>query len=596
MKTPKNLSGTSFICMFLFTMLAVVLFPGRIQAFKSHGTPSAKLPPGVSADWWTTAQENIRKTEYHATIDPLSESADRTVRKPWKSRPPSGSGGGLSESADWSAGSDQADASFGFSVGTAGDVNGDGISDVIVGAYFYDTYNTDDPPVIDKENAGRAYVFYGSADGLSTIPAWTAVPDKAYAYFGCSVGTAGDVNGDGVSDVIVGAFGVDKAYVFYGSIDGLSTIPAWTAVSDQAGARFGVSVGTAGDVNGDGYSDVIVGAYFYDTYNTDDPPVIINAAGRAYVFYGSVDGLSTIPAWTAVSDKAYAYFGYSVGTAGDVNGDGVSDVIVGAFGVDKAYVFHGSDSDAGMSTTADWEASGQAEASFGLSVGTAGDVNGDGISDVIVGAYLYDTYNTDDPPVIINANAGRAYVFHGSDAGLSASADWSAESDQADAGFGVSVGTAGDVNNDGVSDVIVGAYFYDTYNTDDPPVIINANAGRTYVFHGSDAGMSTTADWTAESDQADAWFGISVGTAGDVNGDEISDVIVGARMYNNTIDDDKGGRAFAYYGSSDSICFIGTAAYGSPMESQIGFVATMALMFFLVASLVGLIGFRKVKK
>ncbi len=146
MKTPKNLSRTSFICMFLFTMLAVVLFPGIIQAFKSHGTPTAQLPPGFSADWWTTVQKNIRKTEYPVTIDPISESGDRTVRRPWKSRPPSGSGGGLSESADWTAGSDQAGASFGVSVGTAGDVNGDGYLDVIVGAF--------------GEN--KVYVYYGS--------------------------------------------------------------------------------------------------------------------------------------------------------------------------------------------------------------------------------------------------------------------------------------------------------------------------------------------------------------------------------------------------------------------------------------------------
>ena len=259
MKTPKNLSRTSFLCMFLFAMLAVVLFPGRIQASKSHGTPTAQLPPGFSADWWTTVQENIRKTEYHVTNDSLSESSHRTGRRPWKSRPYSGSGGGLSESADWSAGSES-----------------------------------------EQDNA----------------------------YFGFSVGTAGDVNGDGISDVIVGAYGENKVYVFYGSADGLSTIPAWTAVSDQAGALFGVSVGTAGDVNGDGYSDVIVGASYYEGFK-----------GGVFVYYGSADGLPVDPgeniatpvsaAWTAESDQPNAYFGCSVGTAGDVNGDGYSDVFCG---------------------------------------------------------------------------------------------------------------------------------------------------------------------------------------------------------------------------------------------------------------------------
>ena len=96
----------------------------------------------------------------------------------------------------------------------------------------------------------------------------------------------------------------------------------WTAESNQASAYFGHSVSTAGDVNGDGYSDVIVGAINYDNGQTDE--------GRAFVYYGSASGLSASANWTAESDQASAYFGYSVSTAGDVNGDGYSDVIVGA--------------------------------------------------------------------------------------------------------------------------------------------------------------------------------------------------------------------------------------------------------------------------
>ncbi len=112
------------------------------------------------------------------------------------------------------------------------------------------------------------------------------------------------------------------------------------AESDQAGAEFGNSVGTAGDVNGDGYSDVIVGADAYNNGQTGE--------GRAYVYHGSATGLATSATWTAESDQVNAYFGYSVGTAGDVNGDGYSDVIVGAYGYDndqtdegRVYVYHG---------------------------------------------------------------------------------------------------------------------------------------------------------------------------------------------------------------------------------------------------------------
>ena len=99
-------------------------------------------------------------------------------------------------------------------------------------------------------------------------------------------------------------------------------MPAWTGEGNQGGASFGQSVATAGDVNGDGYADVIVGAPYYDNGQADE--------GAAFVYLGGAAGLSAAAAWTAESDQAGALFGTSVGTAGDVNGDGYADVIVGA--------------------------------------------------------------------------------------------------------------------------------------------------------------------------------------------------------------------------------------------------------------------------
>jgi hypothetical protein len=215
------------------------------------------------------------------------------------------------------------------------------------------------------------------------------------------VATAGDVNGDGFSDVIVGAYQYEngeinegRVFVYHGSADGLATTADWTAESNQAGAFFGRSVATAGDANGDGFSDVIVGAYQYDNGQGDE--------GRAFVYHGSAVGLSTTAAWTAESNQGSAWFGWSVETAGDVNGDGFSDVIVGVTGYDndqmnegRASVYHGSA--AGFSPTADWTAeSNQTGATSGISVGTAGDVNGDGFSDVIVGVYHYDNGESDE--------------------------------------------------------------------------------------------------------------------------------------------------------------------------------------------------------
>jgi hypothetical protein len=308
----------------------------------------------------------------------------------------------LLTSPAWTAESDQAGAEFGVSVATAGDVNGDGFSDVIVGA----------PGSTNGQvREGRAYVYHGSAAGLSTRAAWTAESNRRDAFFGCSAAAAGDVNGDGFSDVIVGACHPDNgqadeggSVVYHGSAAGLSTMPAWMAEGDQVGAEFGNSVATAGDVNGDGFSDVVVGAHHYS--NGQD------SEGRASVYFGSAAGLSTAPAWVAEGDQADAGFGGSVATAGDVNGDGFSDVVVGAHhysnGPDsegRASVYFGSA--AGLSAAPAWVAEGdQADAGFGGSVAAAGDLNGDGFSDLIVGASHYTNGE---------GGEGRAFAYYGNE-------------------------------------------------------------------------------------------------------------------------------------------------------------------------------------
>jgi len=359
----------------------------------------------------------------------------------------------LSISPDWTAECNQAYARFSCSVSKAGDVNGDGYDDLIISAAYYDNGETDE---------GRVFVYYGSVNGLPSTPSWTAESNQGGA--SCySAATAGDVNGDGYSDIIAGAQFYDngqidegRVYAYYGSSSGLPSVANWTAESNQAGAAYGIMVSTAGDVNGDGYSDVIVGAQFYDNGQTDE--------GRAYVYYGSASGLSDTANWTAECEQNYSYFGISVSTAGDVNGDGYADVIVGApyfsngeASEGRAYVYYGSST--GLSNIANWTAeSDQAYSLFGYSVSTAGDVNGDSYTDVILGAYLYDLGETDE---------GRAYVYYGSSSGLSSTPNWTAESNQINARFGVAVSTADDVNGDGHSDVIVGAYRYDNPQIDE---------------------------------------------------------------------------------------------------------------------------------
>jgi len=378
----------------------------------------------------------------------------------------------------WTAESDQAGAWFGRWATTAGDVNGDGYSDVIVGAPYYDNGQADE---------GRAFVYHGSAAGLEAEPAWTTESNQVSADLGWSVGTAGDVNGDGYSDVIVGANTYDngqqnegRAFVYHGSAAGLASGAAWMAESDQANGAFGVSVATAGDVNGDGYSDVIVGAHGYDDDQENE--------GRAYVFHGSAAGLTPDPTWTVEGDQATAYLGVSVATAGDVNGDGYGDVVVGAYCYDngetdegRALVYYGSA--AGLAANPSWTAENDdTYAGFGGSVAAAGDVNGDGYGDVIVGSPYYDNGQIGE---------GRAYVFHGSAAGLHTTPAWTAEGDQVFASFSSSAGTTGDVNGDTDDDVIVGAWVYDNGQE---------NEGGAFVYHGSSDRLSPMANAGPDQD------------------------------------------------------------------------------------------------
>jgi len=197
----------------------------------------------------------------------------------------------------------------------------------------------------------------------------------------------------------------DAVYPVY--IDPLLSSPGWTAESNQTYAYFGCSVGSAGDVNGDGYSDVIVGAYTYENGETDE--------GRAYVYHGSAFGLATASAWTAESNQASARFSYCVAGVGDVNADGYGDVIIsapyydtGLSDIGRVYVFHGHET--GLSSGADRILEGSVTNElFGWSAATAGDVNGDGYCDIIVGAPQYSNGETHD---------GRVYVFYGTANGI----------------------------------------------------------------------------------------------------------------------------------------------------------------------------------
>jgi hypothetical protein len=272
---------------------------------------------------------------------------------------------------------------FGYSVSNAGDVNGDGYSDAIVGAWREDGGAAD---------AGRAYVFSGADGGfIRTLQSPSPVSSGR---FGWSVSGAGDVDGDGCGDMVVGAYnyGESKAYVFSGQGDSLIL-----ALSSPSSSWLGWSVATAGDVNGDGYADVAVGAPQSSVFNSGD--------GRAHVFTG--DGGGALHSWWSPHSCEDGFFGGSVSCAGDVDGDGHPDVAVGApfeligyaDGAGHAYVFSGQSGALLLELRSQFP---QHEGEFGSSISGIGDVNNDGHPEVIVGAP--GEYSQ-------GYAAGRAYVF-----------------------------------------------------------------------------------------------------------------------------------------------------------------------------------------
>jgi Ca2+-binding RTX toxin-like protein len=344
----------------------------------------------------------------------------------------------------------QGDGSFdlaGDSVSSAGDVNGDGLDDMIVGARYGDGGGA---------AAGESYVIFGRTSGFGTLGAdgrkvvdLTNLPaaqgfviqgDLAGDQAGV-VSSAGDVNGDGFDDIIVGApraddGGVDagEAYVIFGKaggfaatgpdgrqvldLTGLAAAAGFIIKGDAAGDKAGTSVSSAGDINADGFDDIIVGASRGDDGATN--------AGEAYLIFGKASGFGTIDLTSLAAgagfvirgDAASDYAGGSVSSAGDVNGDGFDDLIVGASGGDdggvdagEAYVIFGKASgfatvDLGaLSPSQGFIIQGDLPTDFvGRSVSGAGDVNGDGFADLIVGATGADGGGS---------GAGGAYVIFG---------------------------------------------------------------------------------------------------------------------------------------------------------------------------------------
>jgi len=352
---------------------------------------------------------------------------------------------------------------FGEAVASAGDIDADGYDDVIIGAPYFKQ------KVVQKPDAGAIFIFYGSGrtEGLAAHPDWDFYGDRREAYLGAAVASAGDVNGDGYADVVVGAPGYEyrgAVLILLGSPSGLVTETA-TLITSTVASRFGAAVSGAGDVNGDGFDDILVGAPTFerDTSHTDE--------GAAYIFLGSDSGIDTTVGWEVQGDQAGAQFGASVTGLGDTNGDGYGDIAVGApwFDADeldatenghgRVAVFYGrAQGPAGVPGRL--LVGPEPLARLGASLGGGGDINKDGFADLVVGM-----------PSIVNDSGGSsvdapeaALVYLGSDTGLMAYAAWRVQALQQTTDYGYAVGIVDHPQPGVYDDVLVGAphYQYDT--------------------------------------------------------------------------------------------------------------------------------------
>ncbi len=422
----------------------------------------------------------------------------------------------------------------GWSVASAGDVNGDGINDIIIGADSNDEGGS---------GAGQTYLIFGKPSGWTMDTAISAasasfIGENAGDNSGRSVASAGDVNGDGLDDLLIGAMYYDdgsnssagKTYLLLGKTTGwasdtnLLTADA-SFIGEAGGDCSGVWVAPAGDVNNDGLDDFLIGAYLNDTNGTN--------AGKVYLIFGKETGWTSNVNLSAadasfVGQAAGDGAGKAVSSAGDVNGDGFSDIIIGATGNDEyagnagqTYLILGKES--GWATNvslSNSDASFHGEVSMdgsGNSVASAGDVNGNGFDDILIGADENDGGGN---------RAGKTYLIFGKETGWAMDVSLS----NADASFlgesegdhlGSSVASAGDVNRDGLDDILFGASWKSQYS------------GKAYLILGKATG------WVQDTDlsTADASFlgegtydyaGFAVASAGDVNDDGADDILISA--------------------------------------------------------------------